>query len=129
MQEIALWPFAVYFALIIAVVGIMVGLSYVLGERHLQPQTGQPFESGIVPTGSARVRFDVKYYLVAMFFVVFDLEATFLFAWAVAARDLGWLGFFAAAFFVVSLLAALAYLWRQAALDWGTTRLKRGASR
>ncbi len=128
-QPGALWPLVVYFALVLVVVGIMVGLSYVLGERHSQPQTGQPFESGIVSTGSARLRFDVKYYLVAMFFVVFDLEAAFLFAWAVAVRDLGWPGFVAAALFAAALVAALVYLWRQGALDWGTTRLKGRTSR
>jgi NADH-quinone oxidoreductase subunit A len=62
----------------------MIGLSYVLGERHTGRVTGEPYESGIMPTGPAWIRFDVKYYLVAMFFVIFDLESIFIFAWAVA---------------------------------------------
>ncbi len=125
MQANALWPLAVYFALALIVAAIMVGASFILGERHRQPHTGQPFESGIVPTGTARLRFDIKYYLVAIFFVVFDLEAAFLFAWAVAVRELGWAGYVEAVVFVAILAAALVYLWREGALDWGTLRRKR----
>ncbi len=118
----ALWPFAVYFVAVVAVVAAMIAISHVLGERHAERATGQPYESGIVSEGSARVRFPVKFYLVAMFFVVFDLEAVFLFAWAVAARELGWAGYVEAMIFTAVLLAALAYLWRNGALDWGTPR-------
>ena len=117
-----LWPLAVYFAGVLVLVGGMMGLSYILGERHKDPQTGQPFESGVPPTGSARRRFDIKYYLVAMFFVVFDLEGVFLFAWAVAARELGWPGYIEALVFIGVLVLTLIYLWRLGALDWGTDR-------
>jgi NADH-quinone oxidoreductase subunit A len=98
----------------------MLGLSYVLGERHKGRATGEPYESGIAPTGSARLRFDVKFYRVATFFVVFDLEAVFLFAWAVAARELGWPGYIEMVIFVGILVAALIYLWRVGALGWGS---------
>jgi len=67
--------------------------SYVLGQRHQGLGVGTPYESGILPEGSARVRFSARVYLIAMFFVVFDLEAVFLFAWAVAAREAGWPGY------------------------------------
>ncbi|MBZ0273414.1 NADH-quinone oxidoreductase subunit A [bacterium] len=97
----------------------MIGLSFFLGGRHREEQTGEPYESGIVSTGSARVRLSQQYYLVAMFFVIFDLEAVFLFSWAVAVRDLGWLGFVEALIFIVMLFAGLVYLWRIGALDWG----------
>ena len=117
-----LWPLALYFLGVIIVVAGMMGLSYILGQRHKEPQTGEPFESGIAPTGSARIRWNVKYYLVAMFFVVFDLEAAFLLAWAVAARELGWPGYIEAVIFIGVLLVALIYLWRLGALDWGTNR-------
>jgi NADH-quinone oxidoreductase subunit A len=100
----------------------MLGLSYVLGERHKEKATGEPYESGMPPTGSARLRFDVKFYLIAMFFVIFDLEAAFLFAWAIALRDLGWLGYLEVVVFVGVLLVALVYLWRVGALDWGPSR-------
>ncbi len=114
----ALWPIAVYFGAALVLVGGMLGLSYVLGQRHHAPQTGQPFESGILGTGSARIRWDVKFYRVAMFFVVFDLEAAILFAWAVAARALGWPGIIEACIFVGILVVALVYLWRVGALDF-----------
>jgi NADH-quinone oxidoreductase subunit A len=116
----ALWPLAIYSATVVIIVAGMLTLSYVLGEKHRQRTTGEPYESGMPPTGSARLRFDVKFYLVATFFVVFDLEAVFLFAWAVAARELGWAGYIEVAVFIGVLLAALVYLWRIGALDWGS---------
>jgi len=77
-----------------------------------------PFESGIVPTGGARLRLSAKFYLVAMLFVIFDVEALFLFAWSVSIRESGWAGFVEASIFIAILLAGLVYLWRIGALDW-----------
>lgn len=114
----AIWPLALYFAVVILIVVAMLLSSYVLGQRHAEPATGSPFESGIVPSGSAHVRLSVKFYLVAMFFVVFDLEAVFIFLWAVAGRELGWAGYGEALLFIGVLVAALVYLWRTGALDW-----------
>jgi len=122
LQTIPLWPLALYAALVLVVVGAMLGISYVLGERHRDRATGDPYESGIATTGSARLRLSAKFYLVAMFFVIFDLEAVFLFAWAVALRELGWAGYAEVVVFVAVLLAALVYLWRRGALDWGSSR-------
>jgi NADH-quinone oxidoreductase subunit A len=116
-----MWPLVVYFVAVIFLVAAMLGLSYVLGQRHADPATGEPYESGIVPTGSARLRLSADFYLVAMFFVIFDLEAVFLFAWAIAFRELGWGGYVAAVVFIAILAVALVYLWRLGALDWGTT--------
>jgi len=113
-----LWPLVVYFVAVLLVVGGMLGLSYVLGQRHMERATGETYESGIVSTGSARVRFDVKFYLIAMFFVIFDLEAMFVFAWAVALREVGWAGFATMVAFIAALVATLIYLWRSGALDW-----------
>ena len=124
MNTPILWPLAAYFGLVLVVVLGMLGISYVLGEKHKERATGQPYESGILTTGSARVRLSAKFYLVAMFFVIFDLEAVFLFSWAVAAVELGWAGYAEALIFVAILLAALIYLWRLGALDWGTDRRK-----
>jgi NADH-quinone oxidoreductase subunit A len=73
-------------------------------------------------TGTARLRFSAKFYLVAMFFVIFDLEAVYLFGWAIAARNAGWAGYIEALVFTLILVAALIYLWRLGALDWGTFR-------
>lgn len=124
-QTVPLWPLLVYFACVIVVVVGMIGISWFLGQRHMEPSTGIPFESGMLPTGSARRRISVNFYMIAMFFVIFDLESVFLFAWAVAARPLGWTGFFEIVVFVVILLAGLAYLWGQGALDWGSRQVRR----
>jgi NADH-quinone oxidoreductase subunit A len=120
--SVPLWPLAVYVAAVVLMVAGLLALSYVLGERHRERATVLPYESGMLPTGSARLRFSADFYLVAVFFVIFDLEAVFLFAWAVSARSLGWAGYAGAAVFVGVLLAALVYLWRMGALDWGTHR-------
>jgi len=113
-----LWPLAVYLVIVLALVVAMLGLSFVLGERHHERATDSPYESGILSQGSARVRLSAKFYLVAMFFVIFDLEAVFLFAWAVSVRETGWPGYAEAAVFIAVLLATLVYLSRVGALDW-----------
>ncbi len=102
----------------------MIALSYVLGQRHHERATGQPYESGIVSTGTARVRLSANFYLVAMFFVIFDLESVFIFAWAIVIRQTGWLGYSEALVFIAILIAALIYLWRMGALDWRLARQK-----
>jgi NADH-quinone oxidoreductase subunit A len=121
-----LWPLAVYFFAIVVIVAAMIGLSYVLGQRHRERATAEPYESGVASTGTARVRFDIKFYLVAVFFLIFDLEAAFLYAWAVAVRETGWSGYAGVLVFTGVLAAALAYLWRLGALDWGNQRPTRG---
>jgi NADH-quinone oxidoreductase subunit A len=120
-----LWPLALYAGLVLIVVVSMIGLSSVLGERHREQSTGRPYESGIAGTGSTRIRFDVKFYLVAMFFVIFDLESVFIYAWAVAIRELGWPGYMAIIAFVGMLAVVLLYLWRLGGLDWGSAGLRR----
>lgn len=105
-------------------VAAMVGLSYVLGQRHREHATDEPYEGGIVSTGTSRVRLSAKFYLVAMFFVIFDLEAAFIFGWAIAVRETGWAGSVEAVVFIGVLVAGLIYLWRSGALDWGLARPK-----
>ena len=114
-----LWPLGVYFAAVVLMVVAMTALSYVLGEHHREKQTNEPYESGIASTGSARVRFDIKFYLIAMFFVIFDLEAVFIFAWAVSIRETGWAGYGEMLIFIGILAAALVYIWKLGALEWG----------
>lgn len=122
-----LWPLAVYFVAVILLVASMLFLSHILGQRHSDRATGEPYESGIPVTGSARIPFDIKFYMVAMFFVIFDMEAVFIYAWAVAARELGWAGYIEAMIFIGVLALALLYLWRMGALEWGTSgRIKAG---
>lgn len=96
----------------------MYGLSFVLGQRHVGRETNTPYESGIKTTGSARIRLSAKFYIVAMLFVIFDLEVVFLFAWAVGAKELGWSGYWAMLIFVVIVVVGLIYEWRMGALDW-----------
>ena len=115
-------PLVVYFLAVIGIVMGMLVVSYVLGQRHKDKATGEPYESGIVSEGSARLRFSAKFYLIAMFFVIFDLEAVFIFAWAIAARELGWAGYVEILIFIGILMAALVYLWRIGALDWSSHR-------
>jgi NADH-quinone oxidoreductase subunit A len=113
-----IWPMGLFMILSLMVAGAMMGISFVLGQRHSGRVTNEPYESGIPPTGETDVPF-VKYYLLAIFFVIFDVEAVFLFAWAVAIRELGWQGYWAVLFFIGLLLLLLFYLWRTGLLDWG----------
>ncbi len=113
-----LWALGIYFAIVLLLVVAMLVVSYLLGQRHHEHATGSPYESGIVSAGSAHVRLSANFYLVAMFFVVFDLEAAFIFAWAIAGRELGWRGYWEIVIFIGVLVVALIYLWRLGALDW-----------
>jgi NADH-quinone oxidoreductase subunit A len=124
-QPVDFLPFIFYTAGVFLIVGLMYGLSFIIGERHNDRATRAPYESGIKPTGSARVRFPAQFYLVAMLFVLFDLEVVFIFAWAVSARESGWAGYWALLGFVAILVVGLVYEWRMGALDWlsGTRRI------
>ena len=127
MMDASLWPLVVYTIAVGVLVAAVIAVSYVLGQRHRERTTTRPYESGSPLTGSARLRISISFYLVAMFFVVFDVESIYIFAWAIAWRELGWTGYVGVLIFVGILLAALVYLWRLGALDWGTTaRRKKG---
>ena len=109
-----------YTVLVLGLCVLMIALSAILGERTRQTQaTDEPYESGIVSTGGSHYRMSSKFYLVAMFFVIFDLEAVYVIAWALTAREAGWPGLIEITVFIAILLAALVYLWRLGALDWG----------
>ncbi len=114
-----MWPLLLYTAVVIALAASMIILSHLLGERHKEPATGEPYESGIVPTGSAHIRFSAHFYIVAMFFVIFDLEAVFIFAWTISVKDVGWAGYIGVLVFIGILVAVLIYEWRNGALDFG----------
>ena len=101
-----------YAVAVVGLIGVIMSLSFVLGERHRGRATGQPYESGIAPTGSGRLRIPVQFYLLAILFVIFDLELVFIFAWAVVVREVGWVGFWEMSVFVGVLLVALFYVWR-----------------
>ena len=97
----------------------VIGLSALLGPRSRSRRRDLPYESGIAPTPQPPLRFPVHFYLVALAFLVFDIEAAILFAWAAAARDVGWLGYVEALVFSVILFFGLVYLWAKRAFDWG----------
>lgn len=112
------WSVAVFVLVVLGVCAAMLGVSALTGGRSAGRARNEPFESGIVSVGSARLRLPAKFYLVAMFFVIFDVEALFLYAWAVSLRESGWTGFVEATVFILVLLAGLLYLWRIGALRW-----------
>lgn len=112
------WALAVYIIAAFGLCAFMLGAAYILGGRASGRAKNIPYESGIASVGSARLRLSAKFYLVAMFFVIFDVEALFLYAWAVSVRESGWIGFMEATVFILILLAGLVYLIRIGALDW-----------
>ncbi|MGE5245736.1 MAG: NADH-quinone oxidoreductase subunit A [Betaproteobacteria bacterium] len=98
---------------------VSVVLSNVLGPRRPTPEKSAPYECGMPPVGDARERQSVKFYLVAMIFLLFDIEVAFLYPWAMALRGLGWAGFVQVVLFMLLLLAGYVYVWRKGVLDWG----------
>src|SRR5262245_52242035 len=98
---------------------IAIVLSSLSGPHKPSPEKSAPYECGMPPVGDARERQSVKFYLVAMIFLLFDIEVAFLYPWAMALRDLGWPGFAQVLLFVLLLLAGYVYVWRKGALDWG----------
>jgi NADH-quinone oxidoreductase subunit A len=119
IKEIVFWPFLVYSGLVILVASIMIGLSWILGEKHQQKLTDEPYESGMPPTGDARLRFSSHFYLIAIFFVIFDLDAVFIITWAVSFRELGLAGYIGIVVFIGILVAVLIYEIGIKALDFG----------
>jgi NADH-quinone oxidoreductase subunit A len=119
LLAIKFWPFLLYSFAVLLVVGIMIGLSYILGERHSERTTGDAYESGIPPTGNARLRFSSHFYLIAIFFVIFDLDSVFILVWASSFRELGFTGYLAIVIFIGILLAVLVYEIGIKALDFG----------
>lgn len=114
-----LWPFVVYGVFVLVLMVLIISLSFFLGQRHKDRATGQPYESGILETGSARLRFSAQFYLVAMMFVIFDIEVVFIVLWALAFKELGWPGYLSICIFIGLLFAVLIYEWSLGALDFG----------
>jgi NADH-quinone oxidoreductase subunit A len=113
------WPFIVYILVVFVLLALILTLSYFIGQRHKDRATDQPYESGIIETGSARLRFSAHFYLIAMMFVIFDIEVVFIILWALAFNELGWAGYIAISVFIVLLFAVLVYEWSIGALNFG----------
>ena len=112
------FPVLVQIAIAVVVAGALVALSYLIGKRVKDRVKDTPYECGIAPTGSARERFSVKFYLVGIVFILFDIEAVFLYPWAVVYRELKMFAFVEMFLFVVLILVGFFYVWRKGALDW-----------
>jgi len=123
----SLSPLIIYFVAILVITAVMLGGSFFLGQKHFTKD--EPFESGTVPTGDVHLRFSVPFYRLAIFFVIFDMESVFLYAWSVALEESGWPGFIEALAFISILLATLIYLAATGALDWRTRRQRVDLSR
>jgi NADH-quinone oxidoreductase subunit A len=117
--SIPLWPFLLYAALVVLLLSAILTLSYLLGQHHKDRATDEPYEGGILQAGSARLRFSAQFYLVAMLFVIFDVEAVFIMLWALGFYELGWPGYIGVAIFIGQLVVVLIYEWGIGALDVG----------
>lgn len=124
-ETLNLFSLAFYTLCVFGICFIMLFASWLLGGRDWGRAKNEPFESGVVGVGATNMRLSAKFYLVAMFFVIFDVEALFLYAWAISVKEAGWLGFIEAAVFIFVLAASLVYLWRIGALDWAPPSRKR----
>jgi len=112
------FPVLLQVIIAMAVATLMLGLSYILGKRVRDRVKDMPYESGMVPTGDARHRFSVKFYLVGMLFILFDIEAIFLYPWAVVYRELKMFAFVEMLIFIILILCGFFFIWKKGALDW-----------
>ncbi|MGD0127712.1 MAG: NADH-quinone oxidoreductase subunit A [Terriglobia bacterium] len=111
-------PLLMYFVIVVAVAAAILGLSAWVGVKRPSQAKLSPYECGSPPVGNARERFSVSFYLVAMLFILFDVEAVFLYPWAVIYKSLKWFGFFEMLLYIAVLLAGYVYIWKKGALDW-----------
>jgi NADH-quinone oxidoreductase subunit A len=116
--EPGVFSLAVYTVMVAAFIALQLFLAAWVGEKKKSVEKSRPYECGIIPTGSARFRYPVPFYLVAVFFLIFDVEGAFIFTWAVVYEDVGLAGYAQMSFFIMLLLAGLFYIWRQGGLDW-----------
>ena len=111
-------PVLIHFLVVVAVAAVILGLSAWVGVKRPSRAKLSPYECGIPPVGDARERFSVSFYLVAMLFILFDVEVVFLYPWAVIFRSLKWFGFVEMLLYIAILLSGYVYLWKKGALDW-----------
>jgi NADH-quinone oxidoreductase subunit A len=119
--EPGIFSLAIYGLLVLILVAALLFLSRWLGEKKPTPEKLRPYECGVIPTGTARFRYPVAFYLIATFFLIFDVEAVYIFSWAIAFDRLGWAGWWQISFFIVILLISLFYIWKKGGLEWGPT--------
>lgn len=115
----------IYVIAAIGLFGLLLTVTWWLGDKSTNRNKELPYESGVIPSGSARLLLTVPFYLIAIFFIVFDVEAVFIFTWAVAWQQLGLVGLLHITFFIVALLVGLAWLWIKKGLEWGPSRMQK----
>ena len=119
-------PLLMHFGIATALASAIVTLSWLIGQHKPNLAKMSPYECGVQPIGDAQGRFSVKFYLVAMLFILFDVEAVFLYPWAVILRELKMFGFWEMMVYIAIVLVGLFYVWKKGVLDWGVTAAKRG---
>jgi NADH-quinone oxidoreductase subunit A len=117
-------PLLIHFTIAAGLAIVLVSLSWIVGYRKPSRAKYSPYESGMTPVGDARARFSVKFYLVAMLFILFDVEAIFLYPWAVILRDLKMFGFWEMLVYIGIVLVGFFYVWKKGVLDWGETSIR-----
>ncbi len=117
---------AIYIGIAVFLIAVLLLLSWGLGQKTRSRQKHEPYESGIYPLDNARLKGPVPFYLVAIFFIIFDVEVIFVASWAVAFDRLGWVGFAHVCFFIFILFLGLVHLWKTGGLDWGPRRQSKG---
>ena len=116
----------IYIGIAVFLIAVLLLLSWGLGQKTRSRQKQEPYESGIYPLDNARLKGPVPFYLVAIFFIIFDVEVIFVASWAVAFDRLGWIGFAHVCFFIFILFLGLVHLWKTGGLDWGPRRQSKG---
>jgi NADH-quinone oxidoreductase subunit A len=119
-------PLLLHFGIAIGLAGVIVTLSWLIGQHKPNRAKLSPYECGVQPIGDARERFSVKFYMVAMLFILFDVEAVFLYPWAVILKELKMFGFWEMIVYIGIFLVGLFYVWKKGVLDWGLAASKRG---
>jgi len=126
MQPLAeSYSLIIYTAVTVLLIGVLLVAAWWLGAKSTNSNKEIPYESGIIPTGSARLPLYIPFYLVAIFFIVFDVETSFIFTWATAWDKLGLAGLIHITFFIVALLLGLVWIWLKGGLEWGPSRMRR----
>ena len=114
----------VFGLMIVVLIALLLFVASWLGEKTSNIEKLRPYESGVIPTGSARLWYPVPFYLVAIFFLIFDVEGAYIFSWAIAWESLGWSGWIQIGFFIGVLILGLVYIWKKGGLEWGPTGKK-----
>ena len=109
----------VFGLMIVVLIALLLFVASWLGEKTSNSEKLRPYESGVIPTGSARLWYPVPFYLVAIFFLIFDVEGAYIFSWAIAWENLGWTGWLQIGFFIGVLILGLVYIWKKGGLEWG----------